>query len=310
LIDGKTAGAVGPIRVDNPAEARAAVQQFKRKRFDQIKVYNSVRPELVRIIAAEAHRLGMTVTGHVPSGMNAFEAVDAGMDQINHFSFVPLVMISVAEKERLEKANAGDFLLTLSNVTNSVRLNSVEARRAMEFFKEHGVTLDPTFAGFELFVHNKGEPIETFEPGIAKVPPELASQINLMGMPAERAGIHQQAFASGLSILGAMHKAGVRIVAGTDQMVPGHSLHRELELYVKAGFSPIEAIRAATIIPAQTMNLQREAGTIEPGKRADIILVDGNPIENISNIRKVSAVVARGRLYNCKALWRSVGFKD
>ena len=129
-------------------------------------------------------------------------------------------------------------------------------------------------------------------------------------MPADRAGIHQQAFVSGLSILGALHRAGVRIVAGTDTTVPGHSLHRELELYVKAGFTPMEAIRAATIVPAETMNLEREGGTIEPGKRADIILVDGDPLENITNLHKVSAVVARGQFYRSKALWHRVDFKD
>jgi imidazolonepropionase-like amidohydrolase len=310
LIDGKGAAATGPIRVDSPAEARAAVEQFKRKRFDQIKIYDSVKPDLLRIIAAEAHRLGMTVTGHVPQGMNVFEAVEAGMDQINHFAFIPLVMLSDAEKARLEKAGLGDFLLTLSSITNAVRLDSIAARRAMTFLQEHGTVLDPTFAEFELYVHNKGEPIEPFEPGVVKVSAELASQINLLGLPADRAGIHQQAFASGLSILGALHQAGVRIVAGTDQFVPGYSLHRELELYVKAGFTPMEAIRAATIVPAQTMNLQSEIGTIEPGKRADIILLDGNPIENIANIRKVSAVIARGRFYDCKVLWHSVGFKN
>ena len=131
-----------------------------------------------------------------------------------------------------------------------------------------------------------------------------------MGLRNDRAGIPQQAFASSLSILGALHKTGVRIVAGIDGGIPGHTLYRELELYVKAGFTPMEAIRAATIVPAQTMNLQSEFGTIEPGKRADLILVDGNPIEDIANIRKVSAVIARGRLYDSKALWHSVGFKN
>src|SRR4029453_17183017 len=118
LIDGKGAGALGPIRVDSPAEARAAVEQFKRKRFDQIKIYESVKPDLVRIMAAEAHRLGMTVTGHVPHGMNAFEAVEAGMDQINHLGFIPPVMLSDAEKARLEKAGASDRLLTFSSIIN------------------------------------------------------------------------------------------------------------------------------------------------------------------------------------------------
>jgi len=309
LIDGKGARALGPIQVDSRAGALAAVQQFKRKRFDQIKIYEYVKPDLVRIIAAEAHRLGMTVTGHVPRGMNAFEAVEAGMDQINHVHSIPPVMLSDAEKARLAKAGEGG-LLTFSNITNAVQPDSIEARRAMAFFKDHATVVDPTMALFEVMVHKPGESIEPFEPGVAKAPPELATQINLMGFPNELGGIPRQAFASCLSILGALHKAGVRIVAGIDGGVPGHTLYRELELYVKAGFTPMEAIRAATIVPAQTMNLQSEIGTVEPGKRADLILVDGNPIEDIGNIRRVSAVIARGRLYDSRALWNSVGFKN
>jgi imidazolonepropionase-like amidohydrolase len=107
----------------------------------------------------------------------------------------------------------------------------------------------------------------------------------------------------------ALHKAGVPIVAGTDQAVPGHSLHRELELYVKAGMTPIEAIRSATIVPAQAMKLDREAGTIEAGKRADLILVAGRPDREISDIRKVKSVIAVGRAYGTAELWKSVDFR-
>ncbi len=112
-----------------------------------------------------------------------------------------------------------------------------------------------------------------------------------------------------LKVTGALHKAGVPIVAGTDVGVPGHTLHRELELYVKAGFTPLEAIQAATIVPARVMKLDQEVGTIESGKRADLIIVDANPLDNISNIRKVRFVVTQGRLFESAKLWESVGFK-
>jgi len=101
----------------------------------------------------------------------------------------------------------------------------------------------------------------------------------------------------------------VPIVAGTDQAVPGFSLDREIELYVQAGFTPMEAIQAATLVPARAMGMEKDSGTIEVGKRADVILVDGNPLENISDIRKVSTVFAAGRKYEPAALWTSVGFK-
>jgi imidazolonepropionase-like amidohydrolase len=112
-----------------------------------------------------------------------------------------------------------------------------------------------------------------------------------------------------MAVLGALHRAGIPIVAGTDQVVPGHSLHREIELYVKAGFTPMEAIQAATIVPARVMKLDKETGTVEAGKAADLIILDANPLENISNIRTVRSVITGGRLYNTAELWQSVGFK-
>ena len=109
--------------------------------------------------------------------------------------------------------------------------------------------------------------------------------------------------------MGALHRAGIPIVAGTDQAVPGHSLHREIELYVEAGMTPLEAIQAATIVPARVMGLDKELGTIEVGKRADLIVLSGNPLDSIHNIRKVEKVVSRGTLYDPAPLWESVGFK-
>ncbi len=92
-------------------------------------------------------------------------------------------------------------------------------------------------------------------------------------------------------------------------MVPGHSLRREIELYVQAGFTPLEAIEAATIVPARVMGMEKELGTIEAGKIADLILVEGNPLENISNIRNTKFVITKGRMYDCVQLWQGVGFK-
>jgi imidazolonepropionase-like amidohydrolase len=112
-----------------------------------------------------------------------------------------------------------------------------------------------------------------------------------------------------LQTIGGLHRAGVPIVAGTDVGVPGHTLHRELELYVKAGMTPMEAIQSATLTPARVMRLEKEVGTIEPGKRADILILERNPLEDISNIRKIKFVVTQGRLFDCSELRKSVGFK-
>jgi imidazolonepropionase-like amidohydrolase len=116
-------------------------------------------------------------------------------------------------------------------------------------------------------------------------------------------------FAMLVEAVRAMHRAGIPIVAGTDQTVPGHSLHRELELYVRAGFTPMEALQAATLVPARVMGMEREVGTVQPGKAADLVLLDADPLADISNTRRISAVIAAGRVYDPAVLWRSAGFQ-
>src|ERR1700733_10691897 len=105
-----------------------------------------------------------------------------------------------------------------------------------------------------------------------------------------------------------LHAAGIPIVAGTDQGVPRYSLHRELELYVEAGFTPLEAIQAATIQSARAIGLENESGSLEPGKRGDVLLLDADPLADIHNTRKVWRTVAAGAVYEPAPLWRSVEF--
>ena len=110
-------------------------------------------------------------------------------------------------------------------------------------------------------------------------------------------------------MIGALHRAGVPIVAGTDQAVPGFSVYHEIELYVQAGFTPMEALQAATIVPARAMKVEGDSGSLQVGKRADLDVLDANPLDDIHNIRSVRSVLANGVLYDPAPLWESVGFK-
>ena len=293
-IDGKNEFHSFDVQVETPQEARAAVQHYKDAGYEQIKIRDNVKLETLKVITAEAHRLGMTVTGHVPKGLNALQAVEAGMDQINHLNFVASAFFPKADPGRPQV---------------SIDLESPDSKYALRFFKEHGTVTDPTVAVLELMIHPEETPIESFEPGLTKVPPELVEQIRKKGGPAGEVEGLQMVVNTLLKIIGALHKANIPIVAGTDVGVPGHTLHRELELYVKAGLTPLEAIQTATITPARVMKLENEVGTIEPGKRADIIILDANPLDNISNIRKVRFTMTQGRLFDSAKLWKSVGFK-
>ncbi len=292
LVDGAPDG-LGVQLAGTPDEARAMVRRYHDAGFQQIKVYQSVPPALVSVIAAEAHRLGMTVTGHVPTGMDAFQFVEAGADQINHVGFVLAVMTPPPAP---------------GQPRSPVDLTSGEAQRAIAFLREHGTVLDPTLARSEENVHPKDSLFSVYEPGAAKAPPELAEVLNASGSPGETAGRRMAALARGLPIVNALREAGVPIVAGTDLVVPGHSIARELELEVRGGFTPMQALQAATIVAARAMGLERESGTLEPGKRADLVLLDGDPLASISAVRRVNAVVTGGRMYLPAPLWRAAGF--
>lgn len=292
-IDGKGEGHGFDVEVETPDEARAAVQRYKTAGYEQIKIRDHVKLETLKVICAEAHRLGMTVTGHVPEGMNALQAVEAGMDQLNHMNYVLTGFFPRRDR---------------NNPPVTINLNAPNVVNALRFFKEHNTVIDPTDAVLELMLRPLNMPIETFEPGVLKVPAELKVQINKKGEAAEQAEGLRMVLDVLLKVTGALHRAGVRIVAGTDVGVPGHTLYRELELYVKAGMTPLEAIQAATITPARVMKLDNEVGTIEAGRRADLIVLDADPVENIRNIRKVRLVVTQGRLFDCAKLWEMVGF--
>lgn len=292
IVDGDSRMALGVIRVNTPEQAREVVTRYKNARFNQIKIYSSIKLDVLKAICDEAHRQGLTVTGHVPNGINAVQAVEAGMDQINHIQYLTPVLRAKDQKPG-----------------TPINFDSPEAQKTLQFFKDHHTVVDPTMALMELILHPANVPVATFEPGIAGVAPELAGPLNNTGQPPAAAEQAKATYEMWLATIGALHRAGIPIIAGTDQAVPGHSLHREIELYVKAGFTPMEAIQAATIVPARLMKMDNDVGTVEAGKRADMILIEGDPLKSISNIRKVRWVVAAGRVFNPADLWTSVGFK-
>jgi len=297
IVDGDSPSALGVIRANTDEEARSVVNRYRAAGFQQIKIYSSIKPDILKVICAEAHRLGMSVTGHIPNGMNAIQGVDAGMDQINHIQYIAPIMLPQ------------NFRPQPGQPQPPIDFRSAEAQHALEFLKTHGTVIDPTMVVFEWSLHPADTPFVNIEPGAAKLPRELAGAINNTGVATAAVPRANSILEIFLSTIGALHRAGIPIVAGTDQVVPGHSLHREIELYVKAGFTPMEAIQAATIVPARVMKLDNEVGTIESGKRADLIILDRNPLEQISNIRSIKTVITGGRIYDSASLWTSVGFK-
>ena len=291
LVDAGGLKAFGHVTAETPEEGRAAVNRYHAAAFEQMKLYTFLAPEVVKAMAAEAHRLGMTVAGHVPQALNAFEGVEAGMDHINHLNYVT---------NMLREPGSGRG--------GPIDVNSEAARRAIAFFKEHRTVVDPTASWGEMASHSKQVDVAGFEPGIAKAPFVLDSKFRGMGSDTPAEQMHAR-MAQTLAVIGALHKGGVAIVPGSDTGLVGSGLHREIELYVQAGMTPMEAIQSATIVSARSMGLERDSGSIEARKRADMILVDGNPLTNISEIRKVSRVITNGRMYDAAKLRQNAGFK-
>jgi hypothetical protein len=298
LVDGEGQRAAGTIIIKSNADIVPVLERLKRAGCLEVKIYSSIDPRLVKPIAVEAHRRGMRVVGHVPEGMDVVAALEAGFDGVSHASFLFGPLFAPGEMQKLSRS-------AMRRRVAEARSDEPKLSQVVRSFVAKKAFLDDTLALFDLMNHSEEESAKR-EPGLAKVPRELRGMFE--GARPEEAAERAAMFERYLAFVGELHKRGVPVVAGTDIAVPGHSLHRELELYVQAGFTPMEAIQAATIVPARVMHLDKEVGTIEPGKRADLLVLGADPIADIRNVRKVETVVARGKTYEPAALWRLIGF--
>jgi imidazolonepropionase-like amidohydrolase len=270
---------------EDAATARKIVDRYHALGYEEIKIYQSLKPELIPVVTSEAHRLGMQVTGHVPTGTDALSAVRDGMDQINHVGFVARVM-------RPQGAT-------------SVQADSPEAQAVVRLLLEHHTVIEPTLARSEFNGHPRRLPFADLEPSVRSLPPELAVILNNAGVPEDREARAAAGLQAALDATIILHDAGVPILAGSDQVVPAFSVHRELELLVRAGFTPLEALRSATSVPASVFGAA-DIGSVEPGRRADLVVLDRNPLEDITNVRRVHLTISAGRVYEPNALRSAV----
>ncbi len=289
IIDGDSPYVLGIIRANNSDEARAVVKKYKEAGYEQIKLYSSVKPEMIKAVADEAHKLGLSVTGHVPRSVSLTEAVKLGQNQINHIQYIYRAMLVKGQ--------------------NKVVVTDSTAQSVLQFLKDNNVVVDPTLGIYEWSMRSLDHPLDTFEPGVNSITEDLKVIFRTFGLPKEKAEEAKPSFEAFKEIVLAMHRKGIPIVAGTDMMIPGYSLYREIELYHHAGLTPLEAIQTATIVPARVMKKDLELGTIDEGKKADLIILEGNPLDNISNIRKVTIVIKDGKIYDPKELRIMIDFK-
>ena len=307
-----------PISISNEADARQAAATVKDRGVDFIKVYSLIPREAYFALADEAKKLGITFAGHVPISVSAFEASDAGQKSIEHMEGI-LRACSAIEPELRKTLEAAlkDAKDTDQMTASLVRaLNETDSKALETYSQEKAAALFARFAANgtwqapTLVVHRAGAFMDdsnfTNDPRLKYVRRDIRDSwknqddFRLRNRTAESSARQRMLFQKKLELILAMHRAGVKMLAATDALVwyvfPGFSLHDELELFVKAGLNPMEALQTATRNPAIYLGLIDMVGTVEMGKKADLVLLEANPLENISNTKRISAVIVGGRL--------------
>ncbi len=321
IVDGPRPTWQGSIAAATPEQGRAAVRQTKAEGFDFVKIYSSVPPAVLHAIADEAQKQGMRFAGHTPDRVRVAEASDAGQHSMEHLQGLLLATSAVEEQLRSEFAAIrrlprGPERATRSRAASARMLETYDGHKAARLFaklKSNGTWQVPTFTVLHsiAFLHEldkAGDARLRYMPASIRESWKPANDFRFRNQTAEDFELDKRFFERRLRLVGEMHGAGVGFLAGSDALnpycFPGFSLHDELEWLVKAGLSPMAALQAATRNPAIYLEKQKDLGTIEAGKLAELVLLDADPLADIRNTRRIAAVVYRGRLLDRAALDR------
>jgi hypothetical protein len=292
------------IPVTTPAQAIAAVDSLKKQGVDFIKVQSEISRDAYVAAAAEAHKQGLPIVGHVPDKVRMTEVVQAGQMSVEHLMGI-FEGCSTEEDKFIQ--GKGNLKLLLST-QDQRRCDSL-----IKLLAQHQTWQVPTLAwqrGGEFLDQPdpKRAPLDKYVPAYWRdVTWRRFTDEMMPDLLHDPLALRKEYFAHNLQIVGAMHHAGVPFLAGTDSapgvyIMPGFSLHDELANFVEAGFTPMESLQTATSNPARFLGMQASLGSVESGKLADLLLLTANPLEDIRNTRKISAVLAHGRLLDRAAL--------
>lgn len=308
LIDGKGPYAAQVANVaTSEAEAVALVAKTREKGFYGVKFYGTLNKAWLPAAAAEAHKLGLHVHGHIPVGMRPIEAIYAGYDEVTHINWVVMQAMPdsvIAESNGIMRFEGpGRYL-------KDVDIESGGIQQMISLMASKGIYSDPTMVAFEgLYVPENGDLSPAYAPFVGSLPPAIERQFRVGGFQVPKdltRADYRKSWAKMVQVLGKMHKAGVPIVAGTDGF--GIELVRELEIYVEAGMTPAEALVTATLLPAKLVGQEKKTGSIKVGKVADLVLIEGDPSKKIGVLRQTRTVVLGGNLMDADELRNAAGF--
>jgi imidazolonepropionase-like amidohydrolase len=293
------------VLVNSQEEAIAAVQQYANGDFYQIKIYNSMNPEWVPAMIAEARRHGLRVAGHVPAFSNADAMIAAGYDEMTHINQVMLGWV-------LEEGEDTRTLLRLTALKRlpELDINSEPVQFTIRTMAEQGVAIDPTLAIHETLMLSRNGSID---PGMLDYIDHMPVAIQRDAMTA-RAEIatpeddeaYRLAFDKIIETVAEMRRQGVFIIPGTD-LGGSFTYHRELEMYELIGMSPAEILKMATYDMAEYLQQEAELGSIEPGKLADFFLIPSDPTADLKAIKTISMVMKNGEIYFPSEIYAEFG---
>jgi len=300
--------AQGFVRIHSVEEGVRELAIGKQEGFLGVKLYGTINPLWVKPLAEEAHRLGMSVQGHIPAGMRPHEAVAAGYDGINHINFV---LMDAMPDDVVKTSNGLNRFFGPGKYAQGVDLSAEPMASFLDTLAEKKIVIDPTLTVYEQsYVPEQGEVPATAAPYLGIVPPQVERGFKAGGMvapegfDATRADM-RASFEAMVETVRIMHEKGVPIVAGTDGYPM--DLIREMELYVRAGMTNGEALETATDGAARALGLGDKVGSIAQGQAADLVLVDGDVEQSIGALRHVVAVMQDGMLMDGEKLREAAG---
>lgn len=307
LIDGKgPLAAQGGVTVSSAAEAVSAVRLAKEKGFTGVKFYGSMKPEWLVPAIAEAKKSGLHVHGHVPATMRPADAIAAGYDEITHINFV---IMQAMPDEVVSKSNGIMRFEGVGRYARNVNVDAEPLKSLIATMADKHIVVDPTLSIFEsLYVPENGDLSPAYAPFAGTMPPATERGFRTGGFAVPKdltRADYRASFRKLMDLTAVLHRNKISLVAGTDGS--GLEIVRELELYVDAGLTPAEALQSATINPARLVNAT-DTGSIQIGKKADLVLVEGDPSKHIGDLRHTVWVMSQGKLMNADELRAAVGF--
>ncbi len=288
-------------------EAKDAVDWYAEHGYPQLKIYNSFPHAMVRETVAYAHSRGMRVSGHVPAFMRAQDVVEQGFDEIQHINQVLLnfLVTPATDTRTLDR-----FILPAERVAD-LDFDSRPVQDFIALLKAHQTVIDSTLTAFDFIRQRDGDMSQAYAAISDHMPPDVQRgfrQGQLKILDAAKAARYEKSYAKMIEFVGRMYRAGIPLVAGTDQF-SGFTLQREFELYVQAGMTPSQVLQIATWNGAKYTRTLADRGSITAGKRADLALIDGDPTTNIADIRKVALVITQGKLLSPSDIDQALGIK-